>query len=99
LKGISSFNNIFESRVKTASNINQKLLFLLPFIAVGFSQLSKIDAIQVALAPFISISCFSHQYKKSYCCLINGAKAPDLPDYPFNSQLKLSAINIPSFAS
>jgi hypothetical protein len=57
-----------------------------------------IDAIQVALAPFISISCFSHQYKKSYCGMINGAKAPDLPNYPFNGQLKLTAINIPSFA-
>jgi len=31
--------------------------------------------------------------------MINGAKAPDLPDYPFNSQLKLTAINIPSFGS
>jgi len=30
--------------------------------------------------------------------MINGAKAPDLPNYPFNSQLKLTAINIPSFA-
>jgi len=29
--------------------------------------------------------------------MINGAKAPDLPNYPFNSQLKLTAINIPSF--
>jgi hypothetical protein len=29
--------------------------------------------------------------------MINGAKAPDLPNYPFNSQLKLAAINIPSF--
>jgi len=29
--------------------------------------------------------------------MINGAKAPDLPDYPFNSQLKLTAINTPSF--
>ena len=30
--------------------------------------------------------------------MINGAKAPDLPNYPFNSQLKLTAINTPSFA-
>ena len=30
--------------------------------------------------------------------MINGAKAPDLPNYPFISQLKLTAINIPSFA-
>ena len=36
--------------------------------------------------------------KKSYYFLINGAKAPDLPNYPFYSQLKLTAINIPSFA-
>ena len=77
--------------------MNQKLLFLLPFIAVGFSQLSNIDAFQWALAPFISISHFSHQGNNSYCCLINGAKAPDSPDYPFNSQLKLTAINIPLF--
>jgi hypothetical protein len=82
--------------LKTVSHVDQELHFLLPFIAVGFSQLFKIDSIQWASAPFISTSRFSHDVAKSYCCLINGAKAPASQNYPFNSQLKLTAINIPS---
>jgi hypothetical protein len=71
-------------------------LFLFSFIAVGFSQLSRFDVVQWASAPFVSIPHVIYQ-RNSYRCLINGAEAPDSPYYPFNSQLKLTAMNSPSF--
>jgi hypothetical protein len=72
-------------------------LFIFSFIAVGFSQLSRFDVVQWASAPFVSIPHFIYQGRNSYRCLINGAEAPDSPYYPFNSQLKLTAMNSPSF--
>ncbi len=60
---------------------------LIDLLQLALANCFKIDAIQWASAPLF-------QFFR-----MHGAKAPDSPEYPINSQLKLTAINIPSFAA